>query len=68
MPPASSQREVGGAIAIRRDGYASEAANGYRILFLSLRVGTIGAALGLGWVKGHPTSHRILALAGQGPR
>jgi hypothetical protein len=30
----------------------------------SLRVGTIDAALGLGWVEGHPTSHRILALAG----
>jgi hypothetical protein len=37
---------------------------GYRILFLSLRVGTIDAALGLGWFEGHPTSHQILALVG----
>lgn len=37
MPPASTQRKAGGVVVTRRDADASEAANGYRILFLSLR-------------------------------
>jgi hypothetical protein len=41
MPPASSQPEAGAVVITRRDAYASKAANGYKIPFLSLRVAVV---------------------------
>jgi hypothetical protein len=61
--PAGAEWALLPLIASRQLGLA---ANGYGILFSSLAVGAIAAALGLGKVKQHLSSSQVLAVAGAG--